>query len=93
MSDSKADSKQPTSEFTALDADEDIERLHIIESLCLNCQENGETRMLLTKIPYFRDIIVMSFRCEHCGYTNTETQNATAMSEKVLNIPCRDHIK
>jgi zinc finger protein len=27
----------------------------------------GETRMLLTVIPYFREVIVVSFRCEHCG--------------------------
>ena len=32
--------------------------------------------MMLTSIPYFREVILMSFRCEHCGATNNETQTA-----------------
>ena len=32
--------------------------------------------MMLTSIPYFREVIVMSFRCEHCGATNNEIQTA-----------------
>ena len=31
---------------------------------------------MLTSIPYFREVIVMSFRCEHCGATNNEIQSA-----------------
>ena len=30
--------------------------------------------MLLTKIPMFRDIIVISFHCPHCGNSNNEIQ-------------------
>jgi len=41
--------------------------VEVIESLCMECHEQGETRMLLTVIPYFREVIVVSFRCEHCG--------------------------
>ena len=36
----------------------------------------GVTRMLLTKIPYFREIILMSFSCDHCGFSNNEVQAA-----------------
>jgi hypothetical protein len=36
----------------------------------------GITRMLLTSIPYFREVIIMSFRCDHCGNSNTEIQSA-----------------
>lgn len=43
----------------------------VIESLCSNCEENGETRLLLTKIPFFREIIVSSFHCDKCGFRNT----------------------
>jgi hypothetical protein len=39
-----------------------------IESLCMNCHDKGITRLLTTKIPFFKDIIVMSFSCPHCGY-------------------------
>ncbi|TFK35187.1 ZPR1 zinc-finger domain-containing protein [Crucibulum laeve] len=47
-----------------------------IESLCMKCREQGVTRLLLTSIPFFREVIVMSFRCEHCGTTNNEIQSA-----------------
>lgn len=47
-----------------------------IESLCMECGEQGVTRMLLTMIPYFKEVIVMSFKCEHCGNRNTEIQSA-----------------
>ncbi|GAA5924737.1 hypothetical protein JCM1841_004132 [Sporobolomyces salmonicolor] len=50
--------------------------VEVIESLCMECHEQGETRMLLTVIPYFREVIVVSFRCEHCGYTNNDIQSA-----------------
>ncbi|KAI0313278.1 zf-ZPR1-domain-containing protein [Amylostereum chailletii] len=36
----------------------------------------GVTRLLLTSIPYFREVIIMSFRCEHCGFSNNEIQSA-----------------
>ncbi|BGP01085.1 Zinc finger protein ZPR1 [Rhodotorula toruloides] len=50
--------------------------VEVVESLCMQCHEQGETRMLLTVIPYFREVIVVSFRCEHCGYQNNEIQSA-----------------
>ncbi|KAJ6498025.1 zf-ZPR1-domain-containing protein [Mycena vitilis] len=50
-----------------------------IQSLCMKCHEQGVTRLLLTTIPYFREVIVMSFRCEFCGATNNEIQSAGAI--------------
>nr|ASF90224.1 hypothetical protein SPAR01987 [Bartheletia paradoxa] len=47
-----------------------------IESLCLECGEQGMTRMLLTSIPYFREVVLVSFRCDHCGNYNNEIQSA-----------------
>lgn len=55
-----------------------------VETLCMNCHENGTTRMLLTKIPYFREIILMSFECPHCGLKNAEIQPAAEIAEKGL---------
>lgn len=46
----------------------------VIESLCTNCEKNGKTTMLLTNIPFFKDIIVISFLCEECGFKNSEIQ-------------------
>ncbi|KAI0091760.1 zf-ZPR1-domain-containing protein [Irpex rosettiformis] len=56
---------------------EDDERpVQEVESLCMKCYKQGVTRMLLTSIPFFREVIVMSFRCEHCGFQNNEIQSA-----------------
>ncbi|KJE91981.1 zinc finger protein [Capsaspora owczarzaki ATCC 30864] len=46
-----------------------------IESLCVNCEENGTTRLLLTKVPFFREIIIMAFECPHCGFRSNEIQS------------------
>ena len=53
-----------------------------IESLCVNCHQQGVTRMMPTKIPYFKEIIVISFVCPHCGYKNTEVENSADLSDK-----------
>ncbi|KAF8966817.1 ZPR1 zinc-finger domain-containing protein [Flammula alnicola] len=56
--------------------DDDEKVIQEIESLCMKCGEQGVTRLMLTSIPFFREVIVMSFRCEHCGTTNNEIQSA-----------------
>lgn len=53
-----------------------------IESMCMNCHKNGITRLLLTRIPFFREIILMSFECPHCFFKNSEIQPAAQVSEK-----------
>ncbi|KAI9703831.1 MAG: nucleolar zinc-finger protein [Candelina mexicana] len=53
-----------------------------IESLCMNCHGNGTTRLLLTKIPFFREIILMSFDCPHCRLQNTEIQSAGEIQQR-----------
>lgn len=44
----------------------------LIDSLCMNCGETGQTRLMLHKIPYFRELIIASFFCDHCGERNNE---------------------
>eukprot|EP00640_Fibrocapsa_japonica_P002029 CAMPEP_0113942456 /NCGR_PEP_ID=MMETSP1339-20121228/8169_1 /TAXON_ID=94617 /ORGANISM="Fibrocapsa japonica" /LENGTH=526 /DNA_ID=CAMNT_0000946943 /DNA_START=73 /DNA_END=1653 /DNA_ORIENTATION=+ /assembly_acc=CAM_ASM_000762 len=53
-----------------------------IESLCMNCEKNGITRLLLTKVPYFRELILMSFYCDECGFQNNEVQFGGEIQEK-----------
>jgi zinc finger protein len=38
--------------------------------------------MLLTSIPYFREVILMSFHCPHCSFTNSEIQSAGVIQPK-----------
>ena len=57
-----------------------------IESLCMNCHEKGTTRLLMTKIPFFKDIIVMSFSCPHCGYKNNGIEDAEELAPQGIHF-------
>jgi zinc finger protein len=52
-----------------------------IESLCVNCEKNGVTRLLFCKIPFFGDVIVSSFECPHCFLKNSEIQQAADIQD------------
>lgn len=49
----------------------------------------GMTRLLLTVIPYFREVIIMSFACEHCGLQNNEIQPAGTIQPKGTHYELR----
>ncbi|KAF4622163.1 hypothetical protein D9613_009114 [Agrocybe pediades] len=68
----KADEAKETND----EQDNEEKVVQEIESLCMECHQQGVTRLMLTSIPFFREVIVMSFRCEHCGATNNEIQSA-----------------
>lgn len=53
-----------------------------IESLCLNCRKNGVTKILLTSIPYFKEVAIMSFECSHCNTINNELQSVSDIQPK-----------
>jgi len=53
-----------------------------IESLCMSCHEQGNTRLLLTRIPFFREVVLMSFECPHCHFKNCEIQSASEIQER-----------
>lgn len=72
--------------FPKISAENDDVQPTEIESLCMNCHENGSTKLLLTKIPFFKDLILSSFSCDHCGYANNEVQSADAIQEQGVKI-------
>ncbi|PLN83938.1 zinc finger protein ZPR1 [Aspergillus taichungensis] len=53
-----------------------------LESLCMNCHENGTTKLLLIRVPFFRDIILESFECEHCHFKDNSVKSAGQIQEK-----------
>ena len=57
-----------------------------IESLCMNCEEKGTTRLLMTKIPFFKDVIIMSFSCPHCGYKNNGIEDAEELAPQGIHF-------
>ncbi|EGN96702.1 hypothetical protein SERLA73DRAFT_111372 [Serpula lacrymans var. lacrymans S7.3] len=77
------ESNQSDSVLNTKESSESSERpLEEVTSLCMQCGEQGITRLLLTSIPYFREVIVMSFRCDHCGTSNNEIQSAGTVREE-----------
>uniref|UniRef100_A0A673UWH8 Zinc finger protein ZPR1 n=1 Tax=Suricata suricatta TaxID=37032 RepID=A0A673UWH8_SURSU len=79
---SRAQAPAPEHLFRPLSAEDEEQQPTEIESLCMNCYRNGTTRLLLTKIPFFREIIVSSFSCEHCGWSNTEIHSAGRVQDQ-----------
>ena len=69
--------------FENLDGEQTITEL---ESYCVNCGLNGQTKMLLTVIPHFREVIVMAFDCSYCGFKNNEIQSASTVQELAIRM-------
>ncbi|KAA6406767.1 MAG: zinc finger zpr1 [Lasallia pustulata] len=81
----KLDAAEPDEEEESEDWEPKV--VDEIESLCMHCEENGTTRLLLTKVPFFREIILMSFACPHCYFRNTSVQSAAEIAERgVKNV-------
>lgn len=68
--------------FREISADDEEQQPAEIESLCMNCYQNGVTRLLLTKVPFFKEIIVSSFTCDSCSWSNTEIQSAGRIQDQ-----------
>ncbi|XP_047543047.1 zinc finger protein ZPR1 [Vanessa atalanta] len=72
------DKKPLFRDLTAEDPDPEVTE---IESFCFNCHANGMTRLLLTRIPFYKNVVIMSFSCEECGFENNEIQPGGAYAE------------
>lgn len=78
----ESDAKHAESLFRDINADDDVPEVMEIESLCVNCEGQGMTRLFLTRIPFFKDVVVSSFCCDSCGYQNSELQPGGKIQEK-----------
>lgn len=58
-----------------------------IFTLCLTLQ--GKTRLFLTKIPFFKEVVVSSFTCDNCGLHNTGLQPGGKIQEKGVKYVCK----
>jgi len=68
--------------FKDINAEDSDNGITEIESLCMQCHENGTTRMMLTRIPFFKEVIISSFQCEQCGLNDNEIQPASEIQKK-----------
>ncbi|RDX78180.1 Zinc finger protein ZPR1-like protein, partial [Mucuna pruriens] len=66
------------------------EEVMTFPSSCGACASMCETRMFITNIPYFQEVIVMATTCDDCGYRNSELKPGGRIPEKgktiILNV-------
>lgn len=74
--------EEVTSVFRNLSADDPDPEITEIESLCVQCGGNGLTKLMLTKIPFYKEVVLMSFKCNDCDWENNELQSAAQVQEK-----------
>ncbi|CAB3397556.1 unnamed protein product [Caenorhabditis bovis] len=77
--------------YRSLSADDYEVKPMSVESMCMNCEKNGETKIMCTAIPYYKAVIIMSFECPHCGFKNNEIQSGEAVQEHGTEIVLRVH--
>ena len=53
---------------------------------CYACNKEGEAKMCIASIPFFKEIIIMAFSCDYCGYRNTDIKHGGGVSEKATRI-------
>eukprot|EP01130_Rhizamoeba_saxonica_P009745 TRINITY_DN3976_c0_g1_i1.p1 TRINITY_DN3976_c0_g1~~TRINITY_DN3976_c0_g1_i1.p1 ORF type:complete len:528 (+),score=155.86 TRINITY_DN3976_c0_g1_i1:50-1633(+) len=61
--------------------DSDVEKEVIeFQVTCSACPAQGKNRMVTVDIPYFKEVIVMAFSCDHCGFKSSEVKIGGAVS-------------
>lgn len=53
---------------------------------CYACGEEGFAKMCIATIPFFKEIIIMAFSCDVCGYRNTDIKHGGGISDKATRI-------
>ena len=54
----------------------------VIPMTCYQCGNMGVQKSWVSNIPHFKEIIIMAFNWEHCGYRSVEVKQGGGMSEK-----------
>jgi len=88
MSAHRMDFNKPIEKDNYGDEDESIQ----FDVECHNCHKEGYMRMCTCSIPYFKELIIMAFTCDHCLTRSTEVKVGGAMSEKATKytITCNE---
>lgn len=55
------------------------EEVMVFPSTCANCHQPAETKMCVTDVPHFKEIIIMSMLCDHCGFKSNEIKGGGAI--------------
>ena len=72
------ESKYRHFDSSAVDTDKEM---MVMKCPCHACGRMGESRMCITDIPYFKEVIIMSFVCDYCGFRTNEVRLAASCEE------------
>jgi len=53
---------------------------------CSNCEKMGNVQMCFSSIPFFKEIIIMAFICDFCGYRNSEIKEGGGVAGQAKKI-------
>ncbi len=58
------------------------EEAFVFSETCPGCRVEGTTQMCQVEIPHFKDVIIMSFDCQNCGYRSNEVKGGGGVPTK-----------
>lgn len=64
----------------------DVREVMTFPSHCSACHAPGEERMVRLEIPYFKEIVIMAYSCDKCGYRNNTVKAGGAIAPKGRKI-------
>lgn len=73
------------------DGDDDIieNRVYSFATQCPGCTKDCVTNMKMVRIPHFKEVVIMSTVCEHCGYRTNEVKTGGEVPERGRRITLR----
>jgi len=80
---------QPTGQPTRADfEDDDIipNEVYSFPATCPGCNKHCVTHMKMVEIPHFKQVVIMSTVCDHCGYRSNEVKTGGEVPEKGKKI-------
>lgn len=60
---------------------------------CPECSAPCETKMKMTSIPHFKDVVIMATNCDACGHKTNEVKSGGGIEELGVKIEVKVHSK
>jgi len=57
--------------------------------MCELCGKQGTTKLMLTAIPFFKEVILSSFACDNCEYKNSEITFGGKLADFGVKMECK----
>jgi zinc finger protein len=67
--------------------------VYSIPAECPNCHANGKSDMCMIDVPFFKEVLIMAFVCQKCGFRNNEVKGGGPISSVghrlTLSVPSK----